>query len=125
MGSAHDDVRAGVMIDQQTLDFNSGADTSRDAANDNRPRAQQHRELALAALTEAGERGLTDFELEDVVGVKQTSIGVRRGELKKAGLVARRLVIDPKTLELVGDRRPAPSGSTAAVWSLTEWSTPQ
>lgn len=53
--------------------------------------------------------GLTDFELADLTGWQQTSIGKRRGELRDAGLV-----MDS------GDRKPAPSGRMAIVWCLTK-----
>jgi hypothetical protein len=52
--------------------------------------------------------GLTDFELAELTDTAQTSIGVRRAELVKAGLVI-------ATLE----RRPSPSGSLAIVWRIT------
>ena len=48
---------------------------------------------------------LTDFEIADFTGWQQTSIGKRRGECAKAGLV-----ID------TGKRRASPSGSSAIVW---------
>lgn len=52
--------------------------------------------------------GLTDFELASVMGRQQTSIGKRRGELVRAGLI-------------IGttERRPSPSGSAAIVWKIT------
>lgn len=80
-------------------------DTSHAAAALAAPRATTNRAAALAALRAAGDRGLTDFELADITGVAQTSIGVRRKELRDAGLV-----------EATGDRRPAPSGALATVW---------
>jgi hypothetical protein len=52
--------------------------------------------------------GLTDFELADLTGVPQTSIGKRRGELVTLGLVER-----------TAARRPSPSGSPAIVWRVT------
>ncbi len=52
--------------------------------------------------------GLTDFELGEVMGRQQTSAGKRRGELRDLGLV-----VD------TGQRRPAPSGSSAIVWAIT------
>jgi hypothetical protein len=53
--------------------------------------------------------GLTDFELADITGRQQTSVGKRRGELRDLGLIA-------ETTE----RHPAPSGSPAIVWKITE-----
>lgn len=49
--------------------------------------------------------GLTDFELADITGIAQTSIGVRRCELVRLGLI-----------EKTDFRRPSPSGSPAIVW---------
>lgn len=53
--------------------------------------------------------GLTDFELAGVVHRQQTSAGKRRGELRDLGLIASTDV-----------RRPAPSGSPAIVWKITD-----
>lgn len=53
--------------------------------------------------------GLTDFELADLMARQQTSAGKRRGELRDIGLVAMTAV-----------RRPAPSGSPAVVWTITD-----
>lgn len=79
--------------------------------------AATNRDRALAALRAAGERGLTDYDLQDVTGVQQTSIGKRRGELVTAGLVERQLVICPESLTLIpGRRMSGPSGSQCAVW---------
>ena len=71
---------------------------------------------ALVGLHRAGARGFTDFELASWASrvlapriVAQTSIGKRRQALVEAGLVER-----------CEERRPAPSGRTAAVWRLTE-----
>ena len=72
------------------------------------------------ALAAAGAEGLTDFELEAAVGVKQTSIGKRRGELTTIGLVARLMI--PDADHPCGSRparRPAPSGAPSAVWAIT------
>jgi hypothetical protein len=78
--------------------------TSHEAAAGATSRAQTHRDLALATIR-AHAGGLTDFELADLTGIQQTSIGVRRHELVKAGLVFRTV-----------NRRPSPSGSAAIVW---------
>lgn len=79
--------------------------TSHQAARDATPNAGTHRARALAALRAAGPRGLTDFELADRLGLQQTSAGKRRGELRDQGWV-----VDS------GQKRPAPSGSSAIVW---------
>lgn len=79
-------------------------ETSHLAAKDAQPKAGTHRALALRTLTEHPE-GLTDFDLARLTGVPQTSIGVRRKELVRAGLVV-----------ATDERRKAPSGSLAIVW---------
>lgn len=53
--------------------------------------------------------GLTDFELADIVGRQQTSAGKRRGELRDLLMIEDSLT-----------RRPAPSGSMAIVWRITD-----
>jgi hypothetical protein len=72
------------------------------------PPMSRNKWLALNALVEAGTNGLTDFELEARVGVKQTSIGKRRGDLVKAGLV-----------EATGLFRPSDTGTASGVWCST------
>lgn len=63
----------------------------------------------LALLTHAAHPdGLTDFELADLTGIAQTSIGKRRGDLVAAGYI-----VNAETA------RPAPSGSRATVWRIT------
>lgn len=78
------------------------------ARNARRNLGASHRTV-LAALVRAGERGLTDFELAALTGRKQTSFGVRRGELMKAGLVHR-----------TEHTRPSDTDSAAAVWAITQ-----
>ena len=53
--------------------------------------------------------GLTDFELGRLMQRQQTSAGKRRGELRDGGLI-----------EQTDLRRPAPSGSSAIVWRITD-----
>jgi hypothetical protein len=75
--------------------------------------ASSGRLLALKTLY-AHPSGLTDFELADLTGRQQTSIGKRRGELFAVGLV-----------EVLRDghgdpvKRQAPSGALAMVWVIT------
>lgn len=64
---------------------------------------------ALHAIVMAGDRGLNDFELAARTGSKQTSIGVRRGEIAKAGLVRR-----------TGNTRPSDTLEPADVWVATD-----
>ena len=93
---------------------NSDPETSHEAAHDAKFHASHHRRLALFWLHKRG--SLTDFELAELTGLQQTSIGKRRGECMKA---------TPKLVEVLRDahgqkvKRPAPSGSNACVWTLT------
>lgn len=121
-----------------TLDHNPTSHTSRDAAIGNQPLRKRDKVRVLEALIAAGEGGLTDFELAEVlsrVGPKigQTSAGKRRCDLERWGmgdekhpeepLVAKRLVIG-KDLTLVPDRRPSPTKASAGVYVLASWSQP-
>lgn len=82
----------------------SDPDTSHEAARYTEPRANTNRALALRVLREHPD-GLTDFELAELTGLQQTSIGKRRGELRDGGFVRD-----------TGRRRRAPSGAMAIVW---------
>lgn len=84
----------------------SDPETSHAAARDATMSASAGRLLALRTLSERGPR--TDFELAEITGWQQTSIGKRRGECAAAGLV-----------EKTEQRRPSPSGSSAIVWKIT------
>ena len=108
------------MTDQLAFDYrNSDPVTSRDAAIYNMPNRSAHQQQVLIALTCAGERGLTDFELEAMTGIRQTSAGKRRLDLVRMGLAAPRMVIDGDTLRQ--DRRLAPSGTPSLVWVAAEY----
>lgn len=76
-------------------------------------RSSAGRLLALRTLA-ANPAGLTDFELSAATGWQQTSIGKRRGELFKVGLVE--VAVDAHDHPI---KRPAPSGSPALVWRIT------
>lgn len=83
-------------------------DTSIEAAQNAHSNAARHRDLALAAHYAHMHTGLTDFELAEITGIQQASIGVRRGELRNQGyIIATRI------------RRPSPTGSPATVWVIT------
>lgn len=56
----------------------------------------------------------TDFELADVTGIAQTSIGKRRGECRDEGWVEVATDDDGKRMT-----RPSPNNSPALVWRLT------
>jgi len=122
------------------IDHNPHSATSRDAAIGNLPNRPRDRDRVLAALTEAGEQGLTDFECAEVLTrtgphIGQTSAGKRRLDLEREGLVAKRLVIglvpegegDEKELvpRLVPDRRPSPFKASAGVYVLAHYSEPK
>lgn len=96
---------------QLTLDDalarNTDPATSHAAAASQTPaKLSAGRLLALRTLAEHGP--LTDFELAELTGRAQTSIGCRRKDLVRAGLAGD-----------TGQRRLSPSGSTAIVWALT------
>jgi DNA-binding transcriptional ArsR family regulator len=79
-------------------------ETSWEAAERAKLNKSTNRALALRLLREHPE-GLTDFDLAELTGLQQTSIGKRRGELRDAGLV-----------RATDRRRRSPSGSSAIVW---------
>ncbi len=83
-------------------------ETSHEAADRMKPLAGKDR---IEVLRQHVRRhlGLTDFELAAIMVRQQTSVGKRRGELRDAGLI-----------EATDDRRPAPSGSGAIVWRITD-----
>lgn len=83
--------------------------TSHQAAAANQLIRRKDRWDVLAAHFEHSIGGLTDFELAAILQRQQTSVGKRRGELRDVGLI-----------EALHDRRPAPSGSAAIVWRITE-----
>jgi hypothetical protein len=92
---------------------NSDPSTSFEAARDASFKASAHRIKALQAFFDFGP--MTDFELADVTRLQQNSIGKRRKDCQDAGLV------DVLTNEDgVKVKRPAPSGSKALVWKLTQ-----
>lgn len=83
--------------------------TSHLAAARAKTHASTGQRIALDALIRAGGDGLTDFELAAWTGWQQTSIGKRRKELEEVGYVVPTLFT-----------RPAPSGSPARVWCVTD-----
>jgi hypothetical protein len=85
-------------------------------------RSEQNRRDALAALRAVGERGYNDFELAVVTGIPQTSIGCRRGQLCKAGLVVPLMVRTEKGW--VQHTRPSTTtGSPSGVYIAAEFET--
>lgn len=81
--------------------------TSAEAARSLELKVGKLRTRALAALVEAGEDGLTDVQLEGLLGCRRPTGGNRRGELVKLGLVRRAPLA--RTRVVPGHRR-------AAVW---------
>ena len=84
------------------------------------------RRAALDALCRA-DRPLSDFELEDRTGIKQTSIGKRRLELERAGLVCKAFLLDPETFDRVPIYGRSPTGAVCGLYEPTpagrdEWS---
>lgn len=86
--------------------------TSHEAATRAGMRASEGRMLVLLNLTV---KPMTDFELAAETKWQQTSIGKRRHECMMQGLVERAL--DGRGEDV---RRPAPSGSPALVWQITQ-----
>lgn len=78
------------------------------AASQTAERLSAGQRTVLAAIVNAGRNGLTDFELAERTGSKQTSHGKRRGELVRHGLVAD-----------TGRTRPSDTGTQAKVWCAT------
>ena len=66
---------------------------------------QTIRKRVARALKAAGLRGLTDYELADLLNLQQNSVGKRRGELRDEGFVRDS-----------GETRKGPSGSPCIVW---------
>jgi len=83
-------------------------DTSRQAAEMYPVVREGDRAVALL-IHAAVPAGLTDFELAGRMDRSQTSVGKRRGELRDNGYIRNS-----------GQKRPAPSGAKAIVWTITE-----
>ena len=105
-------------MSQAELDFisqpvarRSDPETSHQAARDATFKASDN---CLKALNHLSQKPMTDFELAAVTGMQQNSIGKRRGDCAKAGLVEP-LMKDGKVV-----KRPAPSGSLAIVWTIND-----
>ena len=76
-----------------------------------RPHASTGRRLVLAYLYLCPK---TDFELAELTGWQQTSIGKRRGECVALGWVEAFTAPDGTKC-----KRPSPSGAPAIVWAIT------
>lgn len=89
---------------------NSDCETSHAAAAMASMRASEDRLLVLRLLADGPK---TDFEIADITGRQQTSLGKRRGDCVDYGLVE----VAKDGDEIL--KRPAPSGSMARVWCIT------
>lgn len=87
-------------------------ETSHMAAEDATVTASRGRYLAARTLLVAGP--CTDFDLADLTGLQQNSIGKRRLDLQRAGMVE---PLRNRAGEPI--RRASPTGSRAQVWTLT------
>lgn len=102
------------MTVQPALDFDrpmarvTDPETSHQAAASAASRKATDQALVLR-IHAAHPEGLTDFELADIADRIQASLGVRRGELRNAGLIVNS-----------GVKRPSPSGSPSIVWRISE-----
>ena len=81
------------------------AGTTIDARRQIRAQSDRIRERVLRAIADAGSRGVTDAELERILGLSGNTLRPRRRELETAGLV-----VDSHR------RRPTASGRSAIVW---------
>jgi hypothetical protein len=85
-------------------------DTELEAAARNLPRRGTQRARVLEALRELGERGATDYEMGQRLGIFRWVAGTRREELIKDGWPIRDS----------GERRHTDTGSNAIVWTYAE-----
>lgn len=91
-----------------TLPYQRHSDTSAAAAEQASERAPTDRERVLLVIRAEKERGLTDEEIELLLGMNPSTVRPRRGELVKLGLVGKS-----------GRTRTTRSGAQATVWIAT------
>lgn len=106
-------------IDTRGMARNTDPETSHGAAAKASRNKAAGQRLALAALYQAGDNGLTDFELADITGWQQTSIGKRRGELRDDLLVEAVTQPDPRTGAPRPVKRKSPTNTPSQVWAIT------
>jgi hypothetical protein len=107
---------------QVNLDFSVGRaaratdpETSRLAAEQIAPHVTEGQMLTLKAFYFAPDAPLDDFQLSDLTGLRQTSVGKRRCELERAGYVekaGRRVSPSPQTSSVVQSYRITEAGLT-------------
>jgi hypothetical protein len=104
------DATQGTLDDYLTMVRTNDQSTSRAAAAQALRSADTDRARVYDVLRQHP-AGLTDFEIADLLGRQQTSLGKRRLDLQRLGLVVK--ATDDAGREI---KRPAPSGSLALVW---------
>lgn len=85
-------------------------ETSRQAAQDAATKCTANQLRALRLIAQGAK---TDYDLERITGLQKNSIGKRRSDLYRAGLV------EPATDCGQTVKRPGPSGSRCIVWRIT------
>lgn len=80
--------------------------------------AARTRERVLIAMCQA-DRPVSDFDVEALTGIKQTSCGKRRLDLERAGFVTRAFLLDPDTCERVFLFGKSPTGTTCNLYEPT------
>lgn len=83
-------------------------ETEREAAKLAFPRTGSDRLRVLVLLLDRGDRGATDEEIAEELGLRLYTAAPRRNELKRDGWV-----------EASGDKRPTTTGTPATVWVVT------
>ncbi len=89
------------------LPYVAHSEPSREAAADSLPRACRDRERVLEAIRAEGDLGLTDEELQTMLGLAGNTERPRRRELQQLGLIR----------DSGRRRSPAPGRIRATVWT--------
>lgn len=97
----------GLFDQQPPSHHNAPRGTSKPAADSMRGQAAILRAQVLACIVESGERGMTDEEIQNALGMAGNTERPRRWELERAGLV-----------KDSGIRRVTKAGRKAAVWCI-------
>lgn len=92
----------------------AGSPTSEAAAVAVMSKTEWGRRELLRLFREAGERGLTDLEIESLTGWSGSFVRPRRGELADGKYTA-----DVPQIQKSGRTRLSPRGRDAVVWILT------
>ncbi len=101
---------------------NTDPDTSHQAARDAAINATSSRMAVLFCHYQHRKGGLNDFELAEILGRQQTSVGSRRADLMKP---SRGHVPEPYVAEMLHPqtgkplKEESPSGSLCKVWRIT------